>query len=431
MNEFAIAVVSIVVAVVAFPLIARFAGAKLLLALFLLRVVVDGAYTFSLGSLPITSVLGILLLVVGVALTLQGRRGVGMLAFALTFLAISTAFGAATLGGDVVWPYFLRIAAIISASFGFLNVSPRPRLTTIAGVVELAAVASALVTYVQVATGTSLLVDGLARPAGLMAHPNSAALLYGAGILAAIFGLSHGRRKLIHGIAGLVIAGAVIVTGSLGGIASITVMLLAYVFVSGTLPSRLRIATAGVTVALVLVFVFSPLGSERLAELSNLDLSGQRASTNSLEWRVSKWRILLQIWEGNRVFGVGYGVATSGSLIEGGFAPHNEYVRALVDTGIVGLVVALVFAVAGTIKLVRIASRSDQPQVNDMAAVSAALLIGMLINSASDNTFTYAVPTLVLGMTAATVFNIRHGTHPRVGVRLDSVQAPKGRNIII
>jgi len=121
----------------------------------------------------------------------------------------------------------------------------------------------------------------------------------------------------------------------------------------------------GILLLVVTIGLFSstPFGQERLGSvlntpLMNRDFDVSRAvitshwDYNSFNWRLAQWTFLLQSWQKSQIFGFGQG--TSIYLSEYHLYAHNDYVRALVEGGIVGLSSFLVFLGAQLVRLIHL-----------------------------------------------------------------------------
>jgi O-antigen ligase len=148
----------------------------------------------------------------------------------------------------------------------------------------------------------------------------------------------------------------------------------------------------------VIGFLLSPLGAERVSEFVSLDLSGASGERNSLEWRIGRWQDVLTYWEQSPIVGVGYGAAAGGALLNG-YPPHNEYVRAIVELGLLGIVVIAILIVA-TLRALRRVARTGEA-AGALATLGIAMLGGMLVNAIAENTFMYSVPGYLLALTIA------------------------------
>ena len=56
---------------------------------------------------------------------------------------------------------------------------------------------------------------------------------------------------------------------------------------------------------------------------------------NSFNWRLSHWHTVLKAWEKHPF--LGYGLGLSKQSIDSKYLPHNDYLRALIEGGILGL----------------------------------------------------------------------------------------------
>ncbi|OKH54927.1 polymerase [Calothrix sp. HK-06] len=100
------------------------------------------------------------------------------------------------------------------------------------------------------------------------------------------------------------------------------------------------------------LFASTPFGQERLSSLANTpllnpDIDISRAillaqgDNNSFNWRLSQWTYLLEQWQHYPLLGFGLGLSTYVSTNQ--LLPHNDYVRALVEGGIVGFTTYILF----------------------------------------------------------------------------------------
>lgn len=146
-------------------------------------------------------------------------------------------------------------------------------------------------------------------------------------------------------------------------------------------------------VVLVLgLFASSEFGRERLSSLANTpllnpDIDVSRAillsgsDNNSFNWRIAQWHTLLNAWRQHPI--LGHGLGLSGYIAINKLLPHNDYVRALVEGGIVGFITFLVFLVAQGVRLVQLmlSAPRGSPQRNlceILFAIFLAIPIGMI-----------------------------------------------------
>jgi O-antigen ligase len=169
-------------------------------------------------------------------------------------------------------------------------------------------------------------------------------------------------------------------------------------------------------------------GQERLASIANTpllnpDIDISRAillsygDHNSFNWRLSHWNLLLKAWQQFPIFG--YGLATA-QPIGNGFLAHNDYVRALVEGGIVGLAAFLAFIVAQFVRLVlliRSAPRGSRQGslCLTLLAILLSISVGMITENIWSHTtlFFYWWSYLGLLVGSGTSLSFRNLLHPQ------------------
>ncbi len=150
---------------------------------------------------------------------------------------------------------------------------------------------------------------------------------------------------------------------------------------------------------LLLVVVLSLFGStdfgrERFSQIadtplfnSKIDISRaillSRSDGNSFNWRLAQWNSLLQAWKNFPI--LGYGLSTAMYLSPWHLVAHNDYVRALVEEGIVGLVTFLAFLGAQGVRLIQLMRHARGSAQRDLCLTLLAVLLGMAVGMLSDN----------------------------------------------
>jgi len=175
-------------------------------------------------------------------------------------------------------------------------------------------------------------------------------------------------------------------------------------------------------VLLVGIFLLSPTGEGRLRELgSTVSFSdaGGGQTTNSLDWRLYNWNLLIDVWRTRPLLGAGAGttvelVAPANNL------PHSDPLRLLVETGVAGTIVFGAF-VAWWLHGVWQARRlGADPELRALAAPVLALVIGLIVNSLVSNITLDTAPMysiaalvgLVLGRTEHVPLSVGKGGGP-------------------
>jgi O-antigen ligase len=143
-----------------------------------------------------------------------------------------------------------------------------------------------------------------------------------------------------------------------------SLMMLA-VFVLVLIAPRLSLINliGGVTLFAIVIALFgsTEFGQERLGSIANtpllnpdMDISRaillSKGDGNSFNWRIAQWTYLLEQWQQYPFLGFGLGL--SKYVAANKLYPHNDYVRALVEGGIVGFGTFIVFLVATVARLV-------------------------------------------------------------------------------
>lgn len=195
-----------------------------------------------------------------------------------------------------------------------------------------------------------------------------------------------------------------IATRSLTGL----VMLLVF----GVLYCLPRLNSKGIFGALALavtlmILLSSELGQSRLLELNqtpllNPELSISRAIAlqaanvsefrNSFNWRLLQWRDLLIDWQRHPL--MGYGLGTTKELSVFNTTSHNDYIRFLVEEGVVGFSLFLLFLMAQILRVLQLIRQSlpGSPQRAlglVMFPYSVALVVGMAAGNVMVHTATF------------------------------------------
>jgi O-antigen ligase len=364
------------------------------------------------GSLNLSGAIAVLFILVAASLLLRRRCGSLPTLLAGLWLCIWTAVAVGTHGASaetlregVREVSVLALAVIVYNARGAVTVPIATRL------VQLIGFAPALVAIYQLAAHTGMDIEGELRAHGTFAHPNSAAMFFALATVASLWlYLDNGRRRADTLLMTL-FAAALIATFSIDGLITLVALLAAF----GALrPGRLLVKLGPCAIAglVVVAFFATPLGSHRIAKESSTNLAtAERGEANSsLAWRLYKWKSLLPEWERSPLFGRGLGTTTTGEGTPLALKPpHNEYIRYLVETGVVGLAI-LLGAVA--ILMRTLVRRRRMPGTLAAGTLNAptlglAIVIGCLVNSLADNTLLnsptcYAAALIVVSVLAST-----------------------------
>jgi O-antigen ligase len=207
--------------------------------------------------------------------------------------------------------------------------------------------------------------------------------------------LIHSKKRWPWLLLFVPILGAFVSTHSL-----ISLVMLA-IFVVIIASTRLNLASfIGGIVIISLVFTLfasSQFGRSRLETIIDtplfnpkIDVSRaillQKTDNNSFNWRLYHWTSLLEQWKKSQLLGYGLSTAIYLAPPDSQFIPHNDYIRALVEGGILGLMTFIAFLLAQVIHLTRLIYKAPlgSPQ-RDLCKILLAVLIATFVAMATDN----------------------------------------------
>ncbi len=361
------------------------------------------------GSVGLSGGIGLLLILVAVGFILQRRQGLWPATIAALWLCLWTAIavvfdGASTetIRQTVREGSIVALAVIVYNSRGVINVSVATRL------VQLAGIASALLALYQFGTHTGLDIAGQIRANGTFNHPDGAVMFFAIATVASLWRYLDAGRHRSDALFTGIYAAAAAATFSLDGLASLLVMLMAFGLLRPG-SSRIKLGTCAMIGLLVIAFMVTPLGAERIAQETSTNTSSTSAhiqASTSLGWRFYKWGTLITEWKENPFFGKGLGTTTSAEgnevITTVGHAPHNEYLRYLVETGMVGLAI-LLWAVI--ILIHRLTRLRRTPGILNAGMLGIAIVVGCLFDAVADNTFLYTTTAYAAALIVVAVLS--------------------------
>jgi O-antigen ligase len=294
----------------------------------------------------------------------------------------------------------------------------------------------------QVVTGHwHIRSSGFASDVGPFSHPNGFASFLVIAMVLTVVAFMHSRELWQRIALGLLLAGGLIcllftyTRASWVGFAIAIVLL-------GVIRYR-RLLVIGLVA--VLVAAAAAPGTTKRAEQRFADLSSQAEShnRNSWSWRTKQWGGMVPWGLERPVFGRGFGSYQRDTLIvygthdrglstlpqkpngAYGFGAHNDFVKTLVETGIVGValwiltLVGVMSTAGGAIRV-----RSISPWATAIFAAAVALTFVSL----TDNIQAAAVDMIYLfalaGAVAGAAARVRRARSPEVGVASAPVEEP-------
>jgi O-antigen ligase len=358
------------------------------------------------GSLNLSSVTAVLFILVAVGLVIRRRQAAWPALLAAFWLCVWTAVAIKMDGASTVTvregvreASIVALGVIAFNSRGVLNLSVVTRLIQVAGLL------SALLALYQLATHGGQMVAGQLRSNGTFAQPNGAAVFFAVATTVSLWRFLEDGRRRSDALFVTIFAAASISTFSLGGLACLLVMLTTFGLLRpGSV--RLKLGSCAVAGLIIVAFLATPLGAERIASESSTSFgsSGRHlASGSSLEWRFEKWRALLPQWERAPFFGQGLGTTTTSEGTSendsAALLPHSEVVRFLVETGAIGFILLL----GGVLIVFRLLARQRRADINGAATLGMALMLGLLVNAVASNTLLYTAAAYAAVLVVASI----------------------------
>jgi O-antigen ligase len=344
------------------------------------------------GSLNLSAAIAVLFIVLGATVLVRGGRGRQFVAPAVAWLGVWTAialasdgFSAETLREGVREASIVALAVIVYNARGTISAPIAART------VQVVAFVPALIALYQLLTHTGMNVTGELRSNGTFAFPTSAAMFFAIAGATSLWRYLHAGAKRLDAMLLALFAAALIATFSIDGLLTLAAMLVALGLLQ-TGSWRAKLGPCAVAAVVLLAFFATPLGSQRISSEAHTNVATVEGGT-SLAWRIHQWKLLLARWERSPLVGHGLGstltrTATSPRDNYTGKPPHNEYIRYLVETGILGL--ALLAWGAGMLarRLVQLLRSPTAPAATGAAAtLGLVVLFGCLFNALADNTF--------------------------------------------
>jgi O-antigen ligase len=306
---------------------------------------------------------------------------------------------------------YTRLAAAVAAFAWAAWVVRTPRqLTWVMGAVLLSAAYPVLVGLQQVATGhTHLRSSGFGSAIGPFSHPNGFASFLLIVMVLAVVALLESRALGWRIAIGLLLGGGLVCLLFTYARASWVGFAIAIVLL-GLMRYR-RLLVVGLLA--VLIAALGAPGTTTRAEqrFSDLSSGSEAYGRNSWSWRTGQWGKLVPYGLEQPVFGRGYGSyprdtllvfgtndAEFGTLPKNpngayGFGAHNDFVKALVETGVVGLVLWALTLVG----VISVAARARRVrEIAPWATAGLAIAVSLTLVSVADNIQTAPVDMVYL-----------------------------------
>lgn len=225
--------------------------------------------------------------------------------------------------------------------------------------------------------GFSKQLDG--RYAGTLSHPNSASTLIGLSIIAFLV-LDRNKNRAVTLLSTIILLASMLSTTSLGGtVSAVCGVVVWYAVRRENIFTSALAAALLASVSFLLITNFTTLSEK----ISFLDTESLGASANSLvavnsgQWRIVNWKLLLDEWAKSPVFGHGLG-STTEVVAPLNAPPHSMIIQLLVETGVIGFSLVLLFSVGYFRKLIR--NRRLENSSKGLALVAFVVSAGFASN---------------------------------------------------
>jgi O-antigen ligase len=378
------------------------------------------------GSLNLSAVIAVLFIVIAVVLLLRHRHGVLPTILAMTWLCIWMAIAVNTRGASTeTLREGVREVSVVAIVLIVYNARDAVTVPVAARMVQTIGFIPALLALYQVATHTGLDVAHNVRSNGTFAHPNSAAMFFAISATASLWLYLDAGRRRADGLLTTLFAAALIATFSIDGLAALVAMLITFgALRAGSLPTKL--VTCAIAGLVVIVFFATPLGSKRIAGESSTSISAAERgeTTSSLDTRLYRWKTLLPEWERSPFVGQGLGTTTTTESTTANrlnyLLPHNEYLRYLIETGVIGLTILLwaLFILIRNLVYERKIPGTRAAGTLNAATLAIAVVVGCLVNSLADNTLLnsptcYGAALIIAAVLSLRVIEVHRVPNPR------------------
>jgi O-antigen ligase len=279
---------------------------------------------------------------------------------------ISLNFGILGLGNShfsIAVREWLRILSMVAVYFLVLQLKGKIHPNKLISILFISLAGPLIVGFLQVFLPTSVLpaillrapggsggadlgAEKLSRIFGTLGHANDFAKFLCLFIGLTLWRFNVEAKKFLWIIFLGLMTFLLISTNSLFSLAMFAIILIFFIFQK----LSLKTALAGILIGLVFfgIFVNSPFGKTRLESLENTMLFNPNIDvetsillhtsfieSNSFNWRIMQWYYLVENWKYYPI--LGHGLSSDSSLPERYNRAHNDYVRALVEGGILGL----------------------------------------------------------------------------------------------
>jgi O-antigen ligase len=252
--------------------------------------------------------------------------------------------------------------------------------------------------------GLSQMLSGSARIDGTIGHPNNFATFTVLFLALSIWKFNNAHKnRYIWLTLPIIITFFLVGSKSLTGLAIFFIY--AFFYFLPRFDPKYLLGGSILTLLAFLLFTSSDFGQTRLEELYmtpllNPDYHWSSAmavqlsdfgDANSFNWRISQWVFLLQAWQKHPWLGYGIDTSSIVSIFES--HAHNDYIRSLVETGILGFLAFISLLMAQAVRLLQILRLSNHSSAqSNLARTLLAFLIAIMVGMLTGNVWIQTAP---------------------------------------
>lgn len=237
--------------------------------------------------------------------------------------------------------------------------------------------------------------SGYGRARGTFTHPNPLATylvsmcLLCAALLPHVFARARATKRRGELLVLLVALGAALATLYLTYSRGAWIALVIGVAAVGLLQNRNVLY--GMVAVIMVMLIAVPSTLDRFSDLTKAnEVSIGQGDPNSLAWRVRYWGEILPYWQRSPLTGIGPEMVRNTQPT--GFDPHNSFLQALIEMGVVGLGAFLAVLVTIAVSLRRALKRNRAPGLDRALCVAAAAMCtAVLVQLPTENILVSAI----------------------------------------
>lgn len=362
-------------------------------SLLVLRVLIDGNSSVFF-ELKLTEMFGLLLFILSLVLILKfSIKGYPAFLLIPSLLLLSSIQGFYNWGAESLQEASRTLGILGLVLLTWRDVSG-DNVNRFFKALKLISVANATLIICQFSfLGGGVFVSNVNKFSGFMSSANTAALLFGCYLISEANKL-HPRSRFPRFLAIQISFLGLFLTYSFGGFIFLIVGICITILVSKK--NRFRNYLIFFFVLIIGVFIAfansSGLRAKYFSVLAPI-FSNTADSRSSVQWRFDAWKSFIPFFTESPIFGQGYGSTQNLNMV-GRFLPHNEFIRLLVEIGLLGTAILIFMYVVLIFRLRKIWRATGSP----VSRYAMVLTITWVISALSENSFTYTVPQYVLAL---------------------------------